>query len=441
MESHARIHVLLEQKRYREAESAIREQLDSNVEDPLLFFLLALSLLNQDKPKEAENAARESLRIDPDFDMGHFVLSRALLEQSNPREALKAIHEALRIDPDDPDFHSQEAQIHTNRSKYKEALASAEAGLQSDPDHSGCLFFRSAALEHLGRSDEAEDVSLSLLENDPEDPQSHCVRGWILAERGETDDAERHFLEALRLYPDYEDARDGLCYVMKLRNPVLGWILKALILLGRVPIWWALLGLFLTFRLGDFLEDSDFPQPLPFLGLLLRAFLYGFFVMTLLVNPLFHLLLAKSRRTRIALSERQIKGVKWYLIPSVIALVFLALWYVSGAKSHSPIFAIGWAALTKLTFETFESNHPWVTLRMSLLAWAAFAVLLFTHSYQQFVINPSLFELLREVANAAKEGTEGELDTFKERMLGPTERKLAICEAATAGDMDRGRIL
>lgn len=413
MGSYGKIAILLQQGRFGEAEAASRAAIGESVDDPMLFHFLAASLLNQDKPKEAERAARQSISLDPDFDLGYFSLARTLIAQDNEKAALEAIREALLRDPEDPDYFALKAQIQLNRRKFAETLAAADEGLALDPSHDGCRFFRGAALEHLGRSEEAEDVSLDLLADDPEDPEHHNVRGWILIQRGDHAGAEEHFLEALRLSPDYDDARQGLSLALKLRNPFLGWLLRIILWFGRLPFWWAVIGIVIAMQLGDKLEDSSLPAPLPQIGSSVRILLYFLFVMMLIAEPLFTAVIAASRRTRHALSRRKLAGVKWYVLPLVLSLFYLGRWILNGGGGIAPLPAIGWASIAALVHEVFETERGWVVRRLALISGVATLILVVQQAYLGFVVVPELVELLKEM-QAIEEGEKPPPELAKE---------------------------
>jgi len=48
----------------------------------------------------------------------------------------------------------------------------------------------------------------------------------------------------LALEPDHEDAREGLAFAFKMRSPILGNVLKLLIAIEKIPLGWALVGMF-----------------------------------------------------------------------------------------------------------------------------------------------------------------------------------------------------
>lgn len=379
-----KIHILLDQSRYTDAEAAIREELNSSIEDPYLFFLLSIALLNQEKPREGETAAREAISLDPDFPLAFLMVSRCLLAQSKKREALEAIEEAIQMDPEDAVFHCQKAQVYVDWGKYDKALKAAEEGLTIDPTHEDCRFFRSITLQRLGRSAEADAESESLLADSPDDYHNHCARGWVLAQRGDKEGAERHFVEALRINPDGEDARAGLTFVFRLKSPILGTFLRILIWMERIPWWILIIGVFVSMRFASEMAASDHPAPIPQIALGVRILFWGFFLIALIIHPLFNLILLTSKTARHALSNDERQAVKWFVVPLLISLGYLAWWSFKGS-GVTPIHAIVWAAVVRFIYEIYETSNESVRNTLTgisvLVLLAAIWIEIFTYGY------------------------------------------------------------
>lgn len=396
-----KIQLLIDQGRHDEAVAAIREALSGDFDNVWLYYLLSVTHLAQDKPRAAEAAAREAISREPEFDLGFFALAQALLDRRRLRDAQKAIDEALRIDPDDATYYAVKARILGERNKNKEALEMAETGLALDPDNDSCRFYRGVILARLGRHEEAADESLGLLADDPEAASNHCARGWTLIQAGRGKEAQERFVEALRIDPESEDARTGLVHAMKLSNPFTGIFLRLLILLDRIPILYLLIGIVVITRIAGWLKNSDFPQPIPFLGDLFLVVFCFFFLISLVVDPLFNLILRFSRTGKHALTNSQSKAVKWFVAPLVIGLLILGLWLFRGANSF-PFAALAWFAVAKVVYELFETGHPQVRWAMGLLVLTTVCVAVWIEYASVSIIRPQLVEWLAEIRNAGE---------------------------------------
>jgi hypothetical protein len=172
----------------------------------------------------------------------------------------------------------------------------------------------------------------------------------------------------LRLDPENEDARTGLARCLQQGNPVLGWLLRGIIAIDRVPIFKLLLVAVLAgFVLPRFLRSDSLPVALVVAGQVLKTGALAFFYLVVAVAPLFNALLFASREGRNALGFYELRAVKWSVFPLLAGLVYLVLWIAGGGK-WIPVAAIGLLCVSALLFEAFSIRHPWVRRRMLIVA-------------------------------------------------------------------------
>ena len=380
-----KIQLLISQGRHKDAEALIREDLTESIDEPILYFFLALALLNQDKPKQAEEVARQAIQLEPEDGDNFFILARCLSEQKKKPEALKAVDQAIALDAYDADYFALKTQIYYETRKFKQAIEAAEAGLEIDPESESCRFYYGILLEHFGRKEEAEAVSLGLLADNPEDYTNHNARGWVLIQAGDADAAERHFIQALRINPESEDAKTGLIYALSMRNRVLGWMLKTLLWLGRFP-YGAVIGAVLVGSLiAGRIARSDLPPPVPQIGVVVILVMMSFFLISLMIQPIFNFVMSRSKTARHALNDRQQTAVKWFMLPMALSLVFLNFWIFKGTGRSLPYLAVGWASLTAMIHESFEVPVQTVRRWMFGVTLLILAVVIWLH-YATFVV-------------------------------------------------------
>lgn len=366
---YAKLRFLLERGRYPEAEALVRNELAKDPDNASLHLHLARVLDHLGRPKEAEAAARSAIGLDPESGFPYEVLAEVLLSSANWKGAEEAVAQATALDGDDPDRRAILARIASERGHYQSCLEQAEAGLSMDPDHDACRFFRGVALGRLGRHAEADEASLGLLGDDPEDSANHTARGWVLMERNADEEAKRHFQEALRIDPDSEGARSGLAVCLQRRNPLLGWLLRTILAVERVPFTKLLVGMVLVgIVIPNFLKGEGRPESLKLVGAILRTAVFTFFYVTVAAKPLFDAVLFASREGRDALGSYESKAVRWSVLPLLAGLVYLGIWVAGGGKS-TPVSAIGLLCASTLLHEAISMRHPWV--RRRLLAVAA----------------------------------------------------------------------
>jgi tetratricopeptide (TPR) repeat protein len=110
--------------------------------------------------------------------------------------------------------------------EFEQALDKANEGLELDPENLTCLNARSVALNKLKRTEDAIETMQNALAQDPDNEHTHATVGWNLLEKGRHREAETHFLEALRINPNFSNAQQGMKEAMKSKIPPYKWMLQ-----------------------------------------------------------------------------------------------------------------------------------------------------------------------------------------------------------------------
>src|SRR5687768_9818612 len=92
-----RTRVLLDLKRYAEAEKEVGLALAIEPNDSTLHAWLAVCLLGRDARHEAHDAARRAIAADPQNAYAHYTFARVANRLGWTLKALDAIHETLRL--------------------------------------------------------------------------------------------------------------------------------------------------------------------------------------------------------------------------------------------------------------------------------------------------------------------------------------------------------
>ena len=325
--------------------------------------------------------------------MPHEVLAEALLASSNLKDAEQAVNQAVAMDGYDADRRAILARIYHERDRQEISLEHANEGLAIDPDHEVCRFFRALALGRLGRHDEADQTTMALLSDDPDDSTNHSARGWILLERNAVPEAEMHFQEALRLDPENEDARMGLARSLQQGNPVLGWLLRLMIALGRVPCFQGdRCRNPVRNRFAEFSQGKGPAGNAPDYRHGHRHVVHAVLLSVAGGATAFRCDSRPEPEGALALGRYEMRAVRWCLLPLLAGFAYLGMWLANGGRSV-PFAAVGWLSTTALVYEAVSNRHPWVRRRLLAIAGAAFAASLWFSVGPSVVLRPFVLEI------------------------------------------------
>jgi Flp pilus assembly protein TadD len=317
--------------RLDDAIAEMRKAVLASPESAVVRGRLAILLADRGKPVEAEYEAREAVRHGPDEESAFYGLAYALYMNDKTKLALEAAQRSVELAPLDAHNQAMLATILGRLNRWEESNAAAEAALAVDPHNSGAIAARAAALRALGRPDEAEATLREQLGHDAEDEIAHCRLGWHTLRLGRRREALSHFREALRLDPNYADARQGLAAAMQSRSPIFGWLFRMQAALAdkQATILWALLfGVLFGPRLLARLDRSNAPLQM---GVAALQFVFFMFFMLWLLMPVLGLLILRADTVgRATLTPDELRSSRWQLV----VLGFLLLIAVSSPLTN-----------------------------------------------------------------------------------------------------------
>ena len=357
MESYLRIQMLLNLDRFEEAENATRQAISEEPEDSFLHYYLGVVLSHRGRFNEAEQVLRHSIELDPEESNTFAQLGYVYREKKQLRPALEAIDQAIRLNPEEASHYGLKASCLCQKKKWPEAIAAAEAGLQLDAEDETCRMFYSLALSGSGDTAAADAQSLSLLESSPDDSDNHTARGFVILE-SDPALAEQHFLEALRIDPTHEAAKSGLATTMKLRSPVFGLFLKALLWIDQIPFWGFAIVFVVASRVARIAARTDIAW-VAWTGKACYLAMMIFCMMTLVQGPLFDLVLYVSKRGRHALSQPLRRGMKWVCLSFLVAIGSV-VWSVFDPRMIGFLHAFLWCGVAGILHEAISCDHRWV---------------------------------------------------------------------------------
>ncbi|CAN5168851.1 hypothetical protein BH11PLA2_BH11PLA2_26610 [soil metagenome] len=159
-------------------------------------------LLQLRRYPEAEEHARECLARNPDWANGYGHLARALMAQKKNGEALAAARTGVSKAPDDAWIHSILAWVHLEGDDPRSALQSVEAALRFYPQFGWAHYLKSLAYERLGNYQAMLNAAKAGLQHEPHDETLLGQYGWAQKNLGQRRAALRTAAEGIRDYPN-----------------------------------------------------------------------------------------------------------------------------------------------------------------------------------------------------------------------------------------------
>ena len=158
-------------------------------------------LLDLRRYADAEKLAREVIGRDPQWAPAYTHLSRALMGLNKP-EAIEAAREGVRKAPHDAWAVGTLACALNWFGKSQEALESAEEAIRLDPRYAWAYGLIASILCNLGRFDAARVHAMQGLGFDPTSESLFRWKGWAEYKLGEWAEALRTAEEALKHHPN-----------------------------------------------------------------------------------------------------------------------------------------------------------------------------------------------------------------------------------------------
>lgn len=229
-----RAQLLIQQRRYEDAERFLGESLGRDPDNAWSHALLGLCLAQRERFTEATDRARESVARAPDSAPIRGIAARIALMRNALDDAVRLAGEAIALDPTDQRPYTIRASANAQRRLWADCLEDAQRALAIDPDDTSALNLQARANRGLGRTEASTFDIRQALRIDPEDPYTHSNAGWASLQSSDYKQAEIHFREALRLDPSLEAARVGVLETTKAKFPAYRWFLALMLRLHQL---------------------------------------------------------------------------------------------------------------------------------------------------------------------------------------------------------------
>ena len=367
-----RAHQLIQLDRHAEAETEIRKALAGDPQNAQALALLSICRLEARAFAEAEDLARQAVAQQPDFPFYYLILGQAHFYNKNIPKARLAISEGQRLDPGNAAFFHLRAQIEFYQENWEQTLRETERGLELDPEDVDLVNLRARALVKLNRQDDASATLDYALHKAPENSYSHANKGWVAIEKDSYEQAVKHFLEALRLDPENDYARNGLKEAIKGKNLLYRGILKYFLWMNKLQEqgrWAFIIGAYIVYRFV-LKAAENIPELAPLLYPIV-AFYILFAFSSWIAKPISNLVLRLHPIGKHALDADEKLGSN--IAGSLLLLVLLAFlgYYFTGMEMA---FRVGMAAALLLIPVGGVFSVPEDTNSRRQLAWYATAL-------------------------------------------------------------------
>jgi tetratricopeptide (TPR) repeat protein len=302
----SKVEILMQQKKYAEAERILKDLLAQDSNNVGFLALLAELNLQQDRLGNAHSLINNAIGIAPDAAYLYHTKSRIALGLHDYNEAEKSVRTAIELDANDADFFALLAHIRLERKDFKEALSLADRALGIDSENLLALNTRSTALLKLDRHEDSFQTIHGALREDPNNAYTHANYGWNLLEKGDHKKALEHFREALKNDPSHNYARAGMAEALKASNPVYKLFLKYAFFMQNLTAkyqWAVIIGFYFGVRFLRSIAQSN-EQLQPYLVPLIIALSIVAFS-TWVIDPISNLFLRFNRYGQFLLDKHE----------------------------------------------------------------------------------------------------------------------------------------
>lgn len=379
----SKVEILIQQKKFTEAEKILRELLFTDSNNIHYLILLAEVNLQQDRIGAARELINNAIGIEPDTPYLYYMKARISIQEENLADAEKHVRQAIQYNPYDADYFALLGHIKLHRKQYDEALESANKALEIDAENLLGLNTRSSALLKLDKKEESFQTIEGALREDPNNPYTHANYGWGLLEKGDHRKALEHFREALKSEPNFEYAQAGMVQALKARYTIYRLFLKYAFWMSNLTAryqWAVILGFYFGVRfLRTVAQNNEALAPyLVPLVILLSLFAFS----TWVVTPLSNLFLRLNKYGQFLLDRKEKLSSNFVGISLLIFLAGLVLFFGLDEEKYLSVAAFGFAMMVpcSVMFEQSKFNSLLIyTIAMAVVGIAGITVSIATN--------------------------------------------------------------
>jgi len=346
----SRAGILIQQRRYAEAEKLLKDLLSTDPDNVRILMLLAEAQLQQDDLDNAESLIDSAIGLDPEFGYLFYIKARIQIQKDKYAEAEKNLKIALELDPENADYYALWASVKLTRKQYESALEYADKALELDAENIIALNIRSTALFKLDRKEDSFTTIEGALREDPNDAYTHANYGWNLLEKGDTKKSLVHFGESLKNDPSSQYAQAGMIEALKANNFLYKGFLKYSFWIGNLTAkyqWGVILGFYFGVRFLRSLADNNATLRPFLLPVVIVLAIVAF--STWIVTPFSNLFLRFNKYGKHLLDDKQKLSSNFVAISLLICLSGIAGYLLANNEGFLTIAVFGFAMMVPLS--------------------------------------------------------------------------------------------
>ena len=168
--------------------------------------------------QKAEAMYKRALALSPEMLRATLDLGLIYMKEKKYPEASKVYHDALNYYPKNAEIYYRLGLISIEQKDYSTAVLYLQNALILNPNLSGIRKTIAEVNSLSGHAESAENAYKDIIEHDPYDYNAYNNLGLMLLKKGDIFTAEKHFMQALRLKPDFAAALKNMGNIMFIRK-------------------------------------------------------------------------------------------------------------------------------------------------------------------------------------------------------------------------------